>query len=79
MAQDVLLAVLGKAALDPAFLDQLKADPEAAAKAAGLELTQAQIDQLKKVNFAGLRDFGKQIEAKKLAATVDKVDGERRS
>ena len=74
MAQDNLLAVLGKAALDPAFLDQLKADPEAAAKAAGVNLTQAQIDQLKKMNFAGLADFGKQIEAKKLAASIDRKD-----
>jgi hypothetical protein len=74
MAQDALLAVLGKAALDPAFLKQLKADPEAAAQAAGVNLTRAQIKQLKKVNFAGLADFGKQVEAKKLSATVDKKD-----
>ena len=74
MAQVRLLAVLGKAALDPAFLDQVKADPQAAAKAAGVNLTPEQIDQLKKMNFAGLADFGKQIEAKNLAAIVDRKD-----
>jgi hypothetical protein len=74
MPQDALLAVLGRAAIDPAFLNQLKADPEAASKSAGVALSSDQIAQLKKLNFEGLTEFGKQVEAKRLAAIIDKKD-----
>ena len=74
MSQDALLKVLGRAAVDPAFLETLKAKPEDAAKTAGVTLTADQLTQLKNVNFAGLTEFGKQVEAKKLGAIVDKKD-----
>jgi hypothetical protein len=75
MSQDALLKVLGRAALDPTFLTQLKKDPAAAAKSAGVSLTPDHLNQLNKVDFNGLSEFGKQVEAKKLAALVDKKDG----
>ena len=71
MSHNALLAILGKAALDPEFLDKVKADPHAAAKEANVKLTEDQADQLKKMNFDGLKDFGKQVEAKQLAAIID--------
>ena len=74
MPQDALLKILGRAATDPAFLNQLKSNPEAAAKAAGVSLSADEIAQLKKVNFDGLAEFGKQVEAKKLGAIIDKKD-----
>ena len=74
ISQDALLKVLGRAATDPAFLNQLKSDPAAAAKTAGASLSADEIAQLKKVNLDHLAEFGKQVEAKKLGAIVDKKD-----
>lgn len=74
MAKDALMTILGRAAIDPAFLASLKADPAAAAKAAGVTLSNDELEQLKKVNFDGLTEFSKQVEAKKLGAIVDKKD-----
>jgi hypothetical protein len=74
MPKNALLTVLGHAALDPTLLQQLKNNPVEAAKTVGIHLTQDEVEHLKKVNFEGLKAFGEQVDAKKLAAIVDKKD-----
>ena len=48
MAEEVeLRTIAGKALADPAFREKLIADPEAAVKEAGIELTPEQLEALK--------------------------------
>jgi len=46
-AQDELRTIAGKALADPEFRDKLLADPEAAVKEAGFDLTPEQLEALK--------------------------------
>ena len=48
--QDDLRAIAGKALADPDFRQKLVADPEAAVKEAGIELTADQIQALKEMD-----------------------------
>jgi len=52
--QEDLRAVAGKAVADPAFRQQLLDDPEAAVKAAGIELSDDQMAALKNMDKAEL-------------------------
>ena len=47
MAQDELRTIAGKALADPAFREELLADPEGAIKEAGIELSPEQMKALK--------------------------------
>ncbi len=63
--KDQLRTIAGKALADPAFREKLLADPEAAVKEAGIELTPEQMEALKGMDResleAGLADLDERL------------------
>ena len=63
--KDELRTIAGKALADPAFREKLIADPEAAVKEAGIELTPDQLEALKSMDReqfeAGLADLDERL------------------
>ena len=63
--KDELRTIAGKALADPAFREKLLADPEAAVKEAGFDLTPEQVEALKGMNReqleTGLSDLDERL------------------
>jgi len=63
--KDELRTIAGKALADPAFREKLIADPEAAVKEAGIELTPEQLEAIKGMDReqleAGLADLDERL------------------
>ena len=70
MSRQDVAAILGRAAIDHAFLRDLRAKPEEALKKANIEVTEHELSAIKQLNFEALEHFNQSI-SKNLAAIHD--------
>jgi hypothetical protein len=61
MSRQDIAAILGRAAIDKQFLGDLRANPEEALSKAGIEVTEAEMGGLKRLNFDALEQFNSSL------------------
>ena len=66
MSREALAFVLGRAALDDAFLERLKKDPKSAAEEMKMELSPDERDKVRRMDFDALKQFNKASLDRKL-------------
>ena len=74
MAKEALTLLLGRAALDEKFLEELAKDPKKAAQSARVDLSHEEITALKAIDYNGLKELQRSIKSKQIAAIFDKKD-----
>lgn len=64
MPREEIERLIGKAIIEPEFLRELLADPEAASAAAGIILTEEEIEAVKQVSREQAMKFAEEFEAR---------------
>jgi hypothetical protein len=72
MSREGLTSVLGRAAIDPQYLDRLQQNPEAAVAEINADLSPDELMEVKRLDFGALKQFNDQVALRKnLAAFFD--------
>jgi len=64
VARDEIERLIGKAIIEPEFLRELLQDPEAAAKQAGIVLTEDEVEAIKQVSREQAMKFAEEFESR---------------
>jgi hypothetical protein len=72
MSKQMLVSLIGRAAIDKDFLCQLQDNPEKAVESANCSLSNQEFVVLKGINFRGLEDFYNSASDRKLMASFQK-------